>query len=147
MSVALLDVNVLIAIADPAHPHSDAAHHWFERNRKYGWSTCPMTINGCVRILSNPSYSSIFLTPGEMVERLRAFCSTSDHQFWADSVSLTDDTLFRASMITDHRKITDAYLLGLAVRNHGRLATFDRSIPMKAVVGAENRNLVLIGSA
>jgi predicted nucleic acid-binding protein len=49
-------------------------------------------------------------------------------------------------MIGGHQKITDAYLLGLAVRNHGRLATFDRSIPMKAVLGATPGNLVLIGS-
>jgi hypothetical protein len=49
-------------------------------------------------------------------------------------------------MIGGHRKITDAYLLGLAVRNHGRLATFDRSIPLKAVQGTCLGNLVLIGS-
>jgi hypothetical protein len=49
-------------------------------------------------------------------------------------------------MIGGHRKITDAYLLGLAVRNHGRLATFDPSIPLKAVHGAAPRNLVLIGN-
>jgi predicted nucleic acid-binding protein len=35
-----------------------------------------------------------------------------------------------------HRQITDIYLLGLAIRHGGRLATFDRSIPLKAVVGA-----------
>jgi predicted nucleic acid-binding protein len=50
-------------------------------------------------------------------------------------------------MIGGHKKITDAYLLGLAVRNHGRLATFDRSIPVKAVHGADSRNLALIGNA
>jgi predicted nucleic acid-binding protein len=77
--------------------------------------------------------------------RLRSFCSTTDHHFWADSVSLTDESLFRLSAITGHQKITDAYLLGLAVRNHGRLATFDRSIPLKAVHGSGPANLVLIG--
>jgi predicted nucleic acid-binding protein len=58
-----------------------------------------------------------------------------------------DEALFRPSMIGGHQKITDAYLLGLAVRNHGRLATFDRSIPLKAVPDADPGNLVLIGSA
>ena len=37
--------------------------------------------------------------------------------------------------------------LALAVRNHGRLSTFDRSIPLKAIDGAEPGSLVLIGSA
>ena len=147
MSVALLDVNVLIAMSNPGHIHYGMAHSWFDRNRKYGWSTCPITINGCIRIMSNHRYPIAPVTPSEMAGRLKDFCSTSDHHFWPDSISLKDETIFRPSMITGHQKITDAYLLGLAVRNHGRLATFDRSIPMKAVLGAENRNLVLIGSA
>jgi hypothetical protein len=36
-----------------------------------------------------------------------------------------DDRLFRPGMTRGHQKITDIYLLGLAVRNLGRLATFD----------------------
>jgi predicted nucleic acid-binding protein len=82
-----------------------------------------------------------------VVERLRSLCSSTDHHFWADPVSLLDETLFRAATIGGHQKITDAYLLGLAVRNHGRLATFDRSIPVKAVPGASQSNLILIGNS
>src|ERR1035441_6136205 len=119
----------------------------FGRNRKYGWATCPITINGCIRVLSNPAYPTVEATPAEVAGRLRSLCSTADHHFWADSVSLTDEALFRPSMIGGHQKITDAYLLGLAVRNHGRLATFDRSIPVKAIPGADPGNLVVIGSA
>ena len=62
-------------------------------------------------------------------------------------MSLTDESLFRPSMIAGHQKITDVYLLGLAVRNHGHLATFDRSIPVKAVAGATAGNLILIEAA
>ena len=104
-----------------------------------------MTINGCIRILSNPSYP-VKASPAEVARRLRNACSTTDHHFWADSVSLLDEELFRPSMIAGHQNITDAYLLGLAVRNHGRLATFDRSIPLKAVPGAGPSSLVLIGN-
>jgi hypothetical protein len=86
-------------------------------------------------------------TPAEVAERLREFSSARDHHFWSDSVSLLDDSLFLPSMLGGHQKITDAYLLGLAVRNHGKLATFDRSIPMKTVLGAVLGNLVLIGGA
>ena len=147
MSIALLDVNVLVALFDPAHLHHEDAHRWFARNRKYGWATCPITTNGCIRILSNPAYPTLEAPVAELASRLRSLCSTADHHFWADSVSLMDESLFRASLIGGHQKITDAYLLGLAVRNHGRLATFDRSIPLKAVHGADAGNLVLIGSA
>jgi uncharacterized protein len=147
MSIALLDVNVLVALFDSAHSKHEEALGWLGRNRKSGYATCPITMNGCVRIMSNPAYPIVKATPTEVIGRLQKFCSEADHHFWADSVSLTDEALFRASMIGGHQKITDAYLLGLAVRNHGRLATFDRSIPLKAVHGAEPRNLVLIGSA
>jgi hypothetical protein len=104
-------------------------------------------MNGCIRVMSNPAYPTVEATPAEVASRLRGLCSTTDHHFWADSVSLTDEALFRPSMIGGHQKITDAYLLGLAVRNHGKLATFDRSIPLKAVQGADAGNLLVIGSA
>jgi uncharacterized protein len=147
MSIALLDVNVLVALFDPVHINHEDAHRWFGRNRKHGWATCPITVNGCVRVLSNPSYPTVDAKPADVVGRLRTLCSAADHHFWTDSVSLLDEALFRPSMIGGHQKITDAYLLGLAVRNHGRLATFDKSIPLKAVQGAEPANLVSIGSA
>ena len=44
-------------------------------------------------------------------------------------MSLLDETLFRLEAITGHRQVTDMYLLGMAIRNGGRFATFDRSIP------------------
>lgn len=146
MSIALLDVNVLIALFDPAHIHYESAHRWLGHNRKQGWATCPITVNGCIRILSSPTYPAVSVSPAEVAGDLRHACSATDHHFWPDSVSLLDESLFLASMIGGHQKITDVYLLGLAVRNHGRLATFDRSIAMKAVPDAEPRNLVLIGS-
>jgi predicted nucleic acid-binding protein len=54
--IALLDVNLLIALFDPAHVHHEAAHGWFARNGKDCWATCPLTENAFVRILSNPAY-------------------------------------------------------------------------------------------
>jgi toxin-antitoxin system PIN domain toxin len=146
MSIALLDVNVLIALFDPSHPNHEDAHRWFGRNRKRGWATCPVTINGCIRVLSNPAYPTVETTPAEVASRLRVLCAGADHQFWADSVSLLDESLFRPEAIAGHRQITDIYLLGLAVRRNGRLTTFDRSITGKAVVGASPDHLDLIGT-
>jgi uncharacterized protein len=54
--VALLDVDVLIALFDPAQVHHEAALAWFEVNRENRWATCPLTENAFVRVLSNPSY-------------------------------------------------------------------------------------------
>ena len=43
-----------------------------------------------------------------------------------------------------HRQLTDVYLLGLAVNTGGRLATFDRAIPLGAVVGATRDAVAVI---
>jgi hypothetical protein len=83
-------------------------------------------------------------SPAEVIRRLRDFCAAPDHVFWPDSVNLPDDTLFRPSAIRCHKLITDAYLPGRAVRNNGRLATFDRSVPLDAVPEANPAHLALI---
>lgn len=54
MSVGLLDINVLIALAWPAHVHHAPAHDWFLRHHHHGWATCPLTQLRFVRISSNP---------------------------------------------------------------------------------------------
>jgi toxin-antitoxin system PIN domain toxin len=88
--IALLDVNVLIALFDPAHVHHEAAHVWFEANRESRWSTCTLTENAFVRVLSNPAYPGRGTTVENAVSRLRSFCSAQEHVFWPDSVSLVD---------------------------------------------------------
>ncbi|MGI8991472.1 MAG: hypothetical protein ACR2I2_18050, partial [Bryobacteraceae bacterium] len=45
-----------------------------------------------------------------------------------------------------NKTITDAYLLGMAVRHNGRLATFHKSIPVKAIVGARPAHLEWIAT-
>ena len=94
MSVALLDVNVLVALFDPAHPNHDDAHQWFAANRKRGWASCPITVAGCVRVLSNPAYPTIQTTPTEVMSRLRTLSASEDHHFWEQGVSLLHESLF-----------------------------------------------------
>jgi len=97
--------------------------------------------------LSNPAYPTVEARPEEVIARLRALCAAGDHQFWEDGVSLLDESLFRGVMIAGHQQIADTCLLGLAVRRGGKLATFDRTIPLKAVIGAEGKHLELLGGA
>lgn len=144
MSVALLDVNFLVALLDRLHPHHDAAHRWFQRHRGRGFATSPSTINGCARVLSNPSYPTVEATPAEVAASLAALSSDPNHHFWPDTVTITDSAAIRPARLSGHRQITDACLLALAVRNHGVLATFDRSIPLAAVIGAEARDLIIV---
>ena len=140
--VALLDVNVLVALFEPEHVHHDAAHDWFADARRSGWATCPVTENGLVRVLT--AHAGGHYRPADIVDRLRAFRQSGHHRFWPDTVSLCDSTLFVASYIKGHRQVTDIYLLGLATRTGGALATFDRNIPLGAVLGASRKSLLVI---
>lgn len=145
--VALLDVNTLVALFDPDHVHHDLAHDWFADEGRRAWATCPITESGFVRVLSNAAYGSPVARPSELVARLRRFCASGGHAFWEDSISLRDDTLFDAAIFAGHRQLTDIYLLGLAHARGGRLATFDRSIPLRAVRGATAADLAVITPA
>jgi hypothetical protein len=142
--VALLDVNVLVALFDPDHLHHEAAHAWFEENRPSGWATCPITENGFVRVLSNPAYGPGHESAATALDRLRRFCESGGHEFWPDDVSLLASRALRRGAALTHGQLTDVYLLALATAHAGRLATFDRRIPLAPVAGAERSHLALI---
>jgi len=138
---ALLDVNLLVALFDPDHVHHDLAHDWFADNRERGWATCPITENGFVRVVASPAYGSEIRRPVDLIAMLKRMCVGEGHTFWPDDVSLRDETLFDPSRLGNHRQVTDVHLLGLAQRHGGCLATFDRTIPTAAIVGAR-RDLI-----
>ena len=142
--ISLLDVNVLIALLDTDHQFAPRAMDWFRRHENGGWATCPLTLNGCARILGNPSYQD---GPGSVsgaLAMLQRACRQVSHQFWPDDLSPLDEDRIRHDELITPRQLTDTYLLALAVRRGGRLVTFDRSIRLRTVVGAETRHLVVL---
>ena len=140
---ALLDVNVLIALLDADHVHHAGATDWLTRNIEAGWASCPLTQNGCIRILSQPGYMNP-LPPAAVAARLAEATRASWHAFWPDGVSLLAAEVVDWNAVLGSRQVTDVYLLALAVRNGGRLVTFDRAIPLAAVPGAQSRHLVVL---
>ena len=140
---ALLDINVLIAALDADHVHHSRARDWIEAGGKHGWASCPLTQNGCVRIMSLPAYPSP-LPPPEVIARLRQAVSHPSHAFWPDDVSLTDARVIHTARVHGPRQVTDLYLLALAVRHKGRLVTFDSRIPLSAVLGARAEHVVVL---
>ena len=142
--VALLDVNFLVALFDAEHVHHEAAHDWFADHRALGWATCPITENGFVRVLANPSYGPQFTQASELIDCLRKLCASGHHEFWDDAISLRDGRLFNVTQ--GYRQLTDICLLGLAVRRGGRLATFDQKIPLAAVKGATRASLEVVAA-
>jgi toxin-antitoxin system PIN domain toxin len=144
---ALLDVNVLVALFNEHHVHHEPAHDWFADHQGQPWATCPLTENAFLRILSDPSQRAGFIPIPRLADHLARFCRDEAHQFWPDAVSLHDDTMFDLAVLRGHRQITDVYLLGLAVKNDGRLVTFDQSIPFASVKGATRSSLEVVALA
>src|ERR1700722_17271100 len=139
----LLDVNVLIALIDPAHEFHSAAHAWFQRNRQYGWATCPITENGCLRILSKPGYPFPGLTLARVRDILVELTGADGHLFWPDSVSILEGNRFEMAG-AGPKILTDLYLLGLAAASGGRLITFDRAIRWEWVAGCGPDDLEIL---
>ena len=142
---ALLDINVLIALLDASHAFHHRAHVWWAVEQGSGWASCPLTENGVIRIMTLPAYSAVRrFTVEELVGALNGFIANSDHEFWTDELTMRDTGLFAIDRIHGGRQLTDLYLLALAIRHKGRLATFDQHIPLSAVKKATPRQLCVL---
>jgi toxin-antitoxin system PIN domain toxin len=129
----LLDVNVLIALIDPAHVAHDDAHNWFQAEGRTSWATCPITENGIIRIVGNPKYPNSPGSPAILAPMVRQLRALPGHCFWPDDISLLDFGALDARKILTSAQVTDIYLLALAKAHGGRLASFDRKLQATAV--------------
>jgi toxin-antitoxin system PIN domain toxin len=128
MSVFLLDVNVLLALAWSNHEQHEAAHAWCARQRRLRWASCPTTQSAFVRISMQPAVVKRNLSGADALELLVQNLKRPGHQFWAEDRPI-DDVLkeFRARLV-GHQQVTDACLLSLAIRHKAKLATFDHGV-------------------
>lgn len=128
MTGFLLDVNVLIALLWAQHEHHAAAQRWFADASRQGWATCGVTQLGFVRIVSNPTFSPEAIRAGQAVAVLAANLEHPEHRAWVDRWGAGELLAPFLPRLVGHRQVTDAYLLGLALKHGGRLATFDGGI-------------------
>lgn len=140
---ALLDINILIALLDGSHIHHSLATDWLAKTLGKGWASCPLTQNGCIRVLSQPAYPNS-VPAMQVAERLAEATQHASHVFWPDSISLLHPGRLLWDRVLSSRHVTDAYLLALAIENGGRFVTLDRSIPLGAVAGASAKHLVVL---
>ncbi|MFT3819532.1 MAG: PIN domain-containing protein [Rubrivivax sp.] len=140
---ALLDVNVLIALLDAGHVRHADATAWLARHLKEGWASCPLTQNGCIRVMAQPAYPGE-LPAAQVAQRLAVAARHPAHEFWPDDISLLDPDTIDWQQVLGHRQVTDNYLLALAVHRGGRFVTFDGRVQLKAVHGAAGRHLVAL---
>jgi uncharacterized protein len=139
----LLDVSVLIALADEKHVAYRKVHKWFLGLDGRLWATCALTVAGFVRITSNPRFFQPRLDVWEAIELLARLTALPGHRFWAMDITLAEAVQPFQDRLVGHRQVTDGYLLGLAIKNKGHLATLDRAIEALAGPAFEQHLIVL----
>jgi toxin-antitoxin system PIN domain toxin len=140
----LLDVNLLIALLWPAHEAHERAQRWFAKHGGDGWATCAMTQAGFVRIVSNPAFSRLVVSPLDALQVLQGSLAHRAHRFWTEDIGVMEAVAPIGKRLLGHQQITDAYLLGLAIHKKGRLATLDAGVAALLPSAASARSAVMV---
>lgn len=141
----LLDVNVLVALVEPGHEHYGKVQKWFNASGKGSLGLCPLTEAGFLRVTTNPAFGP---GPRSMQQAIAVLQMLKSHpqsrfSYWGMEESWVDLTAQFAWRVLGHQQVTDAYLLGLAIKNNGVLVTFDRGV--KYLAGSEfSQNLLVL---
>jgi len=135
----LADVNVLIALLDEDHIHHKRVLKWFASSDKDEFGVCAFTEAGFLRVTTNPKAGS-----NTIETALVALASLNRHagyRLWSISDGWASLVAPFGQRVFGHQQITNAYLLGLVVKQGGVLVTFDKAIQFLA--GTEYRKNVL----
>ena len=118
--VYLLDSNILIALATPEHSLNARAAAWFVKGHRF--ATCPITQGALFRFHLRAGVDASAKSAKLL---LHAISSLPRHEFWPDDVTYLDVPV---TGIVGHRQVTDAYLVALARKHGGSLATMDQAL-------------------
>ncbi len=135
----LLDVNVFLALVSEDHSHHQLVTAWFN-TPGLQWAICPFTEAGFLRNVTAPRAGQI--TMSEATAVLARLAQEPGYHYLpiaADWQTLCSPFFTR---LYGTKQVTDAYLLGLALREDLVLVTMDKAISHLA--GAEHRKHVLL---
>ena len=118
--VYLLDANVLIALATPEHSLNARAAAWFREGHRF--ATCPITQGALIRFHLR---AGVGATAKSAKFLLEAICALPRHEFWPDDASYLE---MPVKGVTGHKHVTGAYLVLLARKHGGSVATMDEAL-------------------
>ena len=123
----LLDVNSLVALTARSHVHHRLVKEWFYASPGLQWELCAFTEAGFLRSATAPRSGQI--TMSEATAILQQLTQHPGYHYLpitADWKTLCSPFLKR---LYGTKQVTDAYLLGLALREGRILVTMDKGIP------------------
>jgi predicted nucleic acid-binding protein len=100
-----------------------------------------------VRIVSNPAFSREALEVAGALALLERSLVHPGHLRWSDDLGVVEVVGPSVARLQGHRQLTDVYLLNLAARRKGVLATFDAGLRAMAAGGAMGALEVVAGAA
>ena len=122
----LPDVNIWVALSDPAHIAHEQATEWLLSSRGARLLLCPVTEAGFVRIAASPLGGKKSIAEAlRMLEEIAALPNVAHLPVSFSWLELIQPLTPR---LHGYRQVTDALLLGLAIRNQAILVTLDRAI-------------------
>ena len=123
----LPDVNVLVALSDQEHEQFRPANEWFQKiEPEARFVLCPLTEAGFVRLCAAPHVGHREFS--DAVDLLRDMTTLPNYDYWPINVSWLEIVQPFAARLHGYRQVTDAYLLGLAIKQGGILVTLDTHI-------------------
>ena len=137
----LADVNILIALLDEDHIHHKLVLKWFDASDEDEFGVCAFTEAGFLRVTTNPKAASNTIETA--LDALASLNNHAGHRFWPISEGWSSLAAPFIERVFGHQQITDAYLLGLAVKEDGVLVTMDKAIQYMAGIEYSKNVLVL----
>ena len=121
----LLDVNVLVALFDPGHVHHRVVARWFS-SPGLQWGLCAFSEAGFLRVSTNVAAGNRTLE--QATDVLKSFSNDPCYRFWPIKAGWSSLVEPFQDRVYGHQQVTDAFLLGLAIKEDGVLVTMDKAI-------------------
>ncbi len=138
----LLDVNVLIALLQELHVHHRIVTAWFNTPGVH-WALCAFTEAGYLRNATAPRFGRITMV--EATRTLRELRQHPGYRYLPITADWEDLCVPFFKRLYGTNQVTDAYLLGLAVRENLVLVTMDKGVVHLAGMD-HGKHVLLLGS-
>ena len=95
-----------------------------------------------MRIVSDPKFTAQSLDVAEALQLLSELIAMPGRQFWPIDMTIAEAVKPFEERFFGHHQVTNLYLLSLAVRHKGAVATTDRG--MAALAGTEYADNIVV---